>query len=211
MAEGQAMLTLKGDQFIQNGFDCSNRSLRRLNPISRKMVSSKVRRTSRFRRCSSAGVPRGAVHPAKLKTDGGGLKVKYGTEPQTVVPDPVEPVWQDVHEEAADKLVRLERYDLVAAGPLDPVVLVPERDAGRVGGDEPAVGDRDPMRVAGQIGQHLLGAGERPLAVDEPRGPMQWREIGLERGLVGEVGMIAEELQGDRRRARRGASPASGG
>jgi hypothetical protein len=24
---------------------------------------------------------------------------------------------------------------------------------------------------------------------------MQWREIGLERGLVGEVGMIAEELQ----------------
>ena len=114
---------------------------------------------------------------------------------QTVVPDPVEPVWQDVHEEAADKLVRLERYGLAAAGPLDPVVLVPERDAGRVGGDEPAVGDRDPMRVAGQIGQHLLGAGERPLAVDEPLGPMQWREIGLERGLVGEVGMIAEELQ----------------
>jgi hypothetical protein len=36
-----------------------------------------------------------------------------------------------------------------------------ERDAGRVGGDEPAVGDRDPMRVAGQIGQHLLGAGEQ--------------------------------------------------
>ena len=69
---------------------------------------------------------------------------------QTVVPDPVEPVWQDVHEEAADKLVRLKRHGLVAAGPLDPVVLVPERDAGRVGGDEPAVGDRDPMRVAGR-------------------------------------------------------------
>jgi hypothetical protein len=58
----------------------------------------------------------------------------------------VEPVWQDVHEEAADKLVRLERYDLVAAGPLDPVVLVPERDAGGVGGDEPAVGDRLTIR-----------------------------------------------------------------
>jgi hypothetical protein len=84
----------------------------------------------------------------------------------TVVPDPVEPVWQDVHEEAADKLARLERYGLVAAG-----------------------------RVAGQIGRHLLGAGERPLAVDGPLGPMQWCEIGLERGLVGEVGMIAEELQ----------------
>jgi hypothetical protein len=40
----------------------------------------------------------------------------------------------------------VERYDLVAAGPLNPVVLVPERDAGRVGGDEPARGDRDPMK-----------------------------------------------------------------
>jgi hypothetical protein len=60
--------------------------------------------------------------------------------------------------------VRLERHGLVAAWPLDPVVLVPERDTGRVGGNEPAVGDRDSMGVAGQIGQHLLGPGERPLA-----------------------------------------------
>jgi hypothetical protein len=60
---------------------------------------------------------------------------------------------------------------------------------------QPAVGDRDPMGVAGQIGQHLLGPGERPLAIDEPLGPMQWREIGLERSLVGEVGVIAEETQ----------------
>jgi hypothetical protein len=50
------------------------------------------------------------------------------------------------------------------------------------------------VRVARQIG-HLLGPGERPLAIDEPLGPMQRREMGLERGLVGEVGMIAEELQ----------------
>src|SRR5271165_6493318 len=56
---------------------------------------------------------------------------------QTVVPDPVEPVWQDVDEEAADELARLDRHGLVATGPLDPVVLVPERDAGGVGGDEP--------------------------------------------------------------------------
>ena len=83
------------------------------------------------------------------------------------------------------KLARLQRHSLVAAGPLDPVVLVPERDAGRVGGDEAAVGDRDPVRVARQIGQHLLGPGERPLAIDEPLGPMQRREIGLERGLAG--------------------------
>ena len=46
---------------------------------------------------------------------------------------------------ASDQVVRLQQ--------------VAVRDAGGVGGDEPAVGDRDPMRVAGQIGQHLLGAG----------------------------------------------------
>jgi hypothetical protein len=100
-----------------------------------------------------------------------------------------------MHQEPPDKLVRLERHGLVAAGPLDPVVLVTERYAGRGGGDEAAVGDRDAMGVAGQIGQHLLRPGERPLAIDEPLGPMQRREIGLERGLGGEVGVVAEELQ----------------
>jgi nitrate/nitrite-specific signal transduction histidine kinase len=36
---------------------------------------------------------------------------------QTVVPDPVEPVWQDVHEEAADKLVRSDcDYELALIG-----------------------------------------------------------------------------------------------
>src|SRR4029077_11827893 len=40
--------------------------------------------------------------------------------------------------------------------------------------------------------------GERPLAIDEPLGPMQWREIGLEGSLVGEAGVIAGELQAAR-------------
>jgi hypothetical protein len=57
-----------------------------------------------------------------------------------------------------------------ALRPLDPVVLVAKRDAGVVGGDEPAVGDGDPVGVARQIGQHLLGPGKRPLAIDEPLG-----------------------------------------
>jgi hypothetical protein len=73
-------------------------------------------------------------------------------------------------QEPPDELVRLERHGLVAAGSLDPVVLVAERDAGCVGGDEAAVGDRDAVGVAGQIGQHVLRPGERPLAIDEPLG-----------------------------------------
>src|ERR1022692_2036677 len=71
---------------------------------------------------------------------------------QTAVPYPVESAWQDVDQEPPDELVRLERHGLVAAGPLDPVVFVAERYAGRVGGDKAAVGDRDPVGVAGQIG-----------------------------------------------------------
>jgi hypothetical protein len=100
--------------------------------------------------------------------------VGVGKEP--VVADAVEALGQDMHQEPPDELVRLERHGLVAAGSLDPVVLVAERYAGRVGGDEAAVGDRDPVGVAGQIGQHLLRPGERPLAIDEPPGPMQRRE-----------------------------------
>src|SRR4029077_13886463 len=53
---------------------------------------------------------------------------------QTVVPDPVEPVWQDVHEEAADKLVRLKRHGLVAGGAPYAVVLWRGRVAARGGG-----------------------------------------------------------------------------
>jgi hypothetical protein len=60
-----------------------------------------------------------------------------------------EAVRQDVDQKPADELAWLERHGLVAAGPLDPVVFVAKRNAGRVGG-----GDGDPVGVARQIG-HL--------------------------------------------------------
>jgi len=78
------------------------------------------------------------------------------TGQQTVVPDPVEPVWQDVDEEAADELARLERHGFVAARAFDPVVLVAERDAGSVGRDQATVGDSDAVGVARKIAQDLL-------------------------------------------------------
>src|SRR5207342_3207302 len=49
--------------------------------------------------------------------------------------------------------------------------------------------------VARQITQYLLGPGERLLGIDDPIDLAQWRQIGLERSLVGEPYMIAEELQ----------------
>ena len=47
--------------------------------------------------------------------------------------------------------------------------------------EQPAVGDGDAMCVARQIGEHLLGAGERTLGVDDPFALAQGSEIGAER------------------------------
>lgn len=49
-----------------------------------------------------------------------------------------------------------------------PAILVAEGDAGLIEADEPPVRDGDPMSVAGQIGQHCLGAGKGRLGIDDP-------------------------------------------
>src|SRR3954447_23736254 len=81
---------------------------------------------------------------------------------QAVVADAVEAVKQDVKQEAADELVGREGH---ALDPLtawhaipSPIVLPAERHAAAVEDEEPAVRDRDPMGVAGQVGQHGLGS-----------------------------------------------------
>src|SRR5258707_10743206 len=83
--------------------------------------------------------------------------VPLASRPQCL--NPVESVRQDMHQEPPDELVRLERHGLVAAGSLDPVVLVAERDAGRIGGDEAAVGGGAAGGVTGKICQHPLRPG----------------------------------------------------
>src|SRR5262249_11796271 len=67
---------------------------------------------------------------------------------QAIMADAVGTFWQDVHEEAANELVGMERHRLSAMGPLKPIVLPAEGDATIVGGDEAPVGDGDAMRVA---------------------------------------------------------------
>ena len=62
----------------------------------------------------------------------------------------------------------------------DAVVLPLEGDA-VVDGDEAAVGDGDAMGVTRHIAQHLLGATERLLGLDDPIGVAQGRQIGGER------------------------------
>jgi hypothetical protein len=90
-----------------------------------------------------------------------------------VMADAVEAAGQHVDEEAADELAGGERHGLVALAAVGAVVLPLERDAAFIAGDEPAVGDGDPVGVAGEISQHGLRAGERTLGVDHPLGLAQ--------------------------------------
>src|SRR5262249_61695814 len=60
---------------------------------------------------------------------------------EAVVTDAVKSVGQDVDQKAADKLVGVERHQLVAGIGLGPVILPFERHALAIKGDEPAVGN----------------------------------------------------------------------
>lgn len=82
--------------------------------------------------------------------------------------DAVEAARQDMKQEAADELVRGERHDLLTVGAFTAVILVAERDACAVEGDQAAVGDGDPVGIARQIGEDGFGPGERRLRIDNP-------------------------------------------
>ena len=73
------------------------------------------------------------------------------------------------------------------------IILPAEGDAVIVEGDEAAVGDGDPVGVAGEIGEHRLRPAERALGVDDPLGFAQRRERGVEGGPVRQAGEITEE------------------
>ena len=61
-----------------------------------------------------------------------------------------------------------ERHRLVARPALGAVVLPAEGDAALVQREQAAVGDRHPVGVARQIGQHRRGPGKRALGIDHP-------------------------------------------
>src|SRR5262245_42547458 len=117
---------------------------------------------------------------------------------QAVVPDAVEALWQHVHEEPPNELAWLQRHGFVPVRAFEPVILVFERDAARVGGDQAAVGDGDAMSVAGKVGQHLLWPSEGTLGIDEPVRVPQWAQVALEGCCVGEMLVITEELEAAR-------------
>jgi hypothetical protein len=76
-----------------------------------------------------------------------------------------------------------------------PVILPFESHALAIEGDEPAVGDSDPMRVAGQVGEHSAGSAKRPLGIDHPFMLAPCGEVSFEGGRLGQGGLVGEELQ----------------
>ena len=118
-----------------------------------------------------------------------------GIGEEAVMTDAVEPVGQYVDQEAADELVGVERHELVAGVALGPVILPFESHALAVEGNEPAVGNSDPVSVAGQVGEDSLGSAKRPLGIDHPFDFSQCGNVGFEARWLGQGDLVAEELQ----------------
>ena len=92
----------------------------------------------------------------------------YGTSvgKQPEVADLHEAGRQDVEQEAADELDRIELHDDAAV--VMPGVSPAEAYLAIFKTEESSVGDGNPMRVAGHILEHMLGSSERRLGVDQP-------------------------------------------
>lgn len=114
---------------------------------------------------------------------------------QAVMADAVEAVGQDVDQEPADELGRGQPHDPRAVAALDPVILPAERHGIGIRADQAAVGDRDPVRVSAQIGQHGLGSAEGRFGIDHPFGFAERGEPGAEGVRAGQLGEIGEEGQ----------------
>jgi hypothetical protein len=64
-----------------------------------------------------------------------------------------------------------------------------------VEGDEPTIGNGDPVRVAGQVGEHRVGSAERRLGIDHPFGLSECGEVGFEDCRLGQGDLMGEEFQ----------------
>ena len=91
-----------------------------------------------------------------------------GVGEQSIVADAMKAGGQHVEQEAAHELVGTQGHRFVARPAMSPVVLPSEGDPALITGDQPAVGDRYPMGIARQIGEHRFGSSERALGVDHP-------------------------------------------
>ena len=100
---------------------------------------------------------------------------------------------QDVKQEAADELDRIEGHDLDAVvvfgiAPAKAHLAVHEIE-------KPAVGDGDAVGIAGQVLENMLGSAEGWFGIDNPFLGTQPTQQGVELTRVGEVGRGAEAAE----------------
>ena len=84
---------------------------------------------------------------------------------------------QHVEQETPHELADVEAHDFALVITALPIVLPAETDEGLVEIEQAAVGDRDAMRIAREIGQDLLGTGEGLFGIDDPFSLAQRREV----------------------------------
>ena len=89
---------------------------------------------------------------------------------QAVIPHAEEAAREHMQEDAPDELRRGQGHGLLTRCVGTAGVGVAEPDLPRVEGEEPLVGDGDPMRVPTDVIEHLVGPGEGWLGVDHPVG-----------------------------------------
>jgi hypothetical protein len=77
------------------------------------------------------------------------IATTHSSSARSTTSDAVEALGQDVEQEAPDELAGHEGHGPVALLPVATVVLVSERDAARVEGDQPVVRDGDAVGVTG--------------------------------------------------------------
>lgn len=89
---------------------------------------------------------------------------------------------QDVEQEAAQELLRIERHPsfLIPVG----IILPAKGNPVPVEGYEAVVGDGHAMGVAGEIAEHMMRTAEGGLGVDDPVLPEQGTQEGAESFLV---------------------------
>ena len=97
---------------------------------------------------------------------------------EAVVADAVEACGEDMHQEAADELVGIERHQLVVSlGTLEAVILPLEGNALVVERDQAAVGYGNTVGIAGEVAQNFLGSAEGMFAVNHPLAVVQRRQM----------------------------------
>src|SRR5450631_2472091 len=111
---------------------------------------------------------------------------------QPVVTDTIEPIRQNMKQEAANELASGERHGLALCLSLLAVVLPAKADMLIGEFDEPAIADGNTVGIAREIGQHLLWPSARALGKYHPVALTKRRETGHERRAIRVRGEIVE-------------------